>query len=299
MKKNLRNVIAFPLAKFLVKFGFVNKALKKAKEGKFILSVYFHNPSKEEFEKTIVWLKSHNFKFLSPKDLEDIIEKKVEFPKGAVLITADDGWQTNEENMVKVADKHRVPVTIFCSTQAIEEGTYWWSYFLRNKNNSYPTVKQLKKVTNEKRMETLDKLKQSITLEREAMTVDQVKRAAKSPYVTLGAHTHTHPILTRCGDEQVYEEIKTSKDKMEEWLGHEVQFFAYPNGNYGEREIRTLEKLNFKLAFANEPKYLTPETLERMEIPRFGFLEGASFEENMCRIAGIWHSTTRKIRRSS
>ncbi len=50
------------------------------------------------------------------------------FPKGAVCLTVDDGWQSNVHNVVEVANRHEVPVTIFVSTTSAEEGTYWWSY---------------------------------------------------------------------------------------------------------------------------------------------------------------------------
>ncbi|MBS9524253.1 polysaccharide deacetylase family protein [Litoribacter alkaliphilus] len=300
MKKNLRNVVAFPLAKLLIKLGFVKRALKKAKEGNFILSVYFHNPSKVEFEKTIVWLKSEGMTFISPEQLEEIIDNNLELPKGAVLLTVDDGWQSNEENIVEIANRYQVPVTIFFSTEAIEEGTYWWSYFLKADRKGYPSVQQLKKVSNNERMATLEKIKGSVTLEREAMTLDQLRNTSLSKFVTIGAHTHTHPILTNCDDEKAFEELRLSKEKLENWIGREVKYFAYPNGNYGVREVYMLETLGFKMAFANNPAYLNKQNMyKKMEIPRFGFLEGATFEENMCRIAGIWHSTTNKMKKRS
>src|SRR5690606_18065214 len=103
--------------------------------------------------------------------------------------------------------------------------------------------------------------------------------------------THTHPILPQCTDDTVREELQLSKEKLEAWTGKEVKFFAYPNGDFTPREISTLKDLDYKLSFANNPQYLTPETLRQSpySIPRFGFLEGASFVENICRMAGVWN----------
>jgi peptidoglycan/xylan/chitin deacetylase (PgdA/CDA1 family) len=131
---------------------------------------------------------------------------------------------------------------------------------------------------------------------REAMTVEQVKMVANSPYITIGAHTQTHPILINCPETQVYEELKGSRQKLESWIGKEVAYFAYPNGDYSRREIKNLKNLNYRLAFSTQPKYLTPALLrETFTIPRFAFLEGASTAENICRMTGVWQPLMQKL----
>ncbi|HEY8893811.1 MAG TPA: polysaccharide deacetylase family protein [Niastella sp.] len=298
MRRSLRNILAYIAASMFIMTGLVRQARRRALNSQCIISLYFHKPDKNEFEFCIRWLQKKGFRFLSPHDIEKIIKAEMPFPKGAVCITVDDGWKTNVKNVVEVANKYKVPVTIFVSTTPAEEGSYWWSYV--NKARQAGLIqfskKELKKMPEEKRLGILQELKKKVTPDRDAMTIDEVISVSDSPFVTIGSHTETHPILINCEDDQVYEELKTSRQKLETWIGKEVAYFAYPNGDFSQREIKILNALNYRLAFCSEPRYLTPDLLkDNYKLPRFGFLEGASAAENICRITGVWHSMMTKV----
>jgi peptidoglycan/xylan/chitin deacetylase (PgdA/CDA1 family) len=48
---------------------------------------------------------------------------------------------------------------------------------------------------------------------------------------TFGAHTSTHPVLSRIsGEHELYHEIAGSKLRIEEMLNRPVNHFCYPNG---------------------------------------------------------------------
>src|SRR5690606_18177485 len=98
-----RNSLAWFFSSVLISLGFVTRAKKRALRGDYILSIYFHNPSKEEFENCIKWLAKNKFTFLNDTQLDDIANNRVPFPKGAVFLSVDDGWQSNETNIVEVA----------------------------------------------------------------------------------------------------------------------------------------------------------------------------------------------------
>ncbi|HYH14379.1 MAG TPA: polysaccharide deacetylase family protein [Flavisolibacter sp.] len=300
MYEQAKRIGGWFLASLLIVFGFVKRRREKLLNEECILSLCFHHPSKKQFEQCIKWLKKYGFHFLSATDVEKIIQYNLPFPKGGVVMTLDDGWQSNETDVIEVANAYGVPVTIFVSTEPVEEGTYWFSYVNKAKQLGvkHPPKQTLKKWPNEKRLLMLDEIKKVVSLKREAMTVDQIRKAAESPWVTLGAHTHTHPILINCNDRQVYEELQVSKQKMEEWIGKEVRYFAYPNGDYSSREVETLKSLNYGLAFTTKKQYLVPASLKRKyELPRFMLLEEATFAENICRMLGIWNSMTHSFKR--
>jgi len=225
-------------------------------------------------------------------------KEEIPFPKGAVLLTVDDGWQSNAANVVEVANRYEVPVTIFVSTTPAEEGVYWWSYVQQAYKRGLTefSKKSLKKMPEEIRLGILQEVKKKVFPNRDAMTVEQVIAASGSPYVTIGSHTQTHPILINCNEMQVYEELKFSRQKLESWTGKEVVYFSYPNGDYSGREVQILKTLNYRLAFSTHPQYLTPESLKNsFTLPRFGFLEGASTAENICRITGVWQLVIKKL----
>ena len=292
MKLSLRNRIANFLARTLIYSGAVKRACHKLQQGEYILSLCFHAPKKYFFESCIDWLSKNGFHFISVGDLEKIIAKEMPFPKGAVVITIDDGWQSNLDNIVPIADKYKVPVEIFISTEVVEKGSgYWWSYIVEAKRMglSKKPVEFFKTMDNEDRIKILEETKTKIQLKREALTIDQVSEISKSHFVAIGSHSFSHPILPRCSNEASKYEILHSKEMLEEWTGRQVKHFAYPNGDFSNREISFLKRFGYTMAFTTEQKYLTKEKLATpYKLPRFMMVESATFEENICRIVGVW-----------
>jgi peptidoglycan/xylan/chitin deacetylase (PgdA/CDA1 family) len=58
---------------------------------------------------------------------------------------------------------------------------------------------------------------------------DQI-READAQGIEIGAHTKTHPALSRVEGERLREEIMGSKQRIEQMLGHRIVSFCYPNG---------------------------------------------------------------------
>lgn len=292
MSISLRNRIGNLFARFLINTGSVKRACHKLQQGDYMLSLCFHAPSKDFFESCVEWLSKNGFHFISVNELEEIINEQKPFPKGAVVITIDDGWQSNLDNIVPIADKYKVPVEIFVSTEVVEKGSgYWWSYIVaaRKMGLSKEPVEFFKTIDNEDRVRILEETKTKIQLKREALTVEQVNEISKSGYIGIGSHSVSHPILPRCSNESSKHEILSSKERLEEWTGKQVKHFAYPNGDFSNREISFLKRYGYTLAFTTEQKYLTKEKLtQRYKLPRFMMVENATFEENICRIVGVW-----------
>lgn len=291
MKNKLRFFFSWIVANVLIGSGYTRRIKNKAKKGEFILSVYFHDPDKKLFETCIKWLFKNNYSFLSQDDLLLISQQKQPFPKSGVVITLDDGWKSNQPNVVSVVNKYKIPVAIFLSTEPVENGCFWWSYIDKALNDKIidNSVKSLKSVPNEVRMEILREVKEKVKLDREALTVDQVKAIAKSGLVTFGAHTVNHPILINCQNEEAYNEIARSKITIENWINKPVGSFAYPNGDYNGREISYLKTIGYQLAYTTRPDYLTQEALTEMyQLPRFCVFENISKAEAICRMLGVW-----------
>jgi predicted Rossmann fold nucleotide-binding protein DprA/Smf involved in DNA uptake len=102
--------------------------------------------------------------------------------------------------------------------------------------------------------------------------------------------------LPNCEHTYVKKELEISNEKLADWLKKDVEYFAYPNGSYCARDVDIIKEFNYRLAFMNDPHYLTPQKLKNIyEIPRFGYLDGASFAENICRITGVWFFNTKSI----
>src|SRR5205823_1109167 len=87
--------------------------------------------------------------------------------------------------------------------------------------------------------------------DRQALSRSEID--ALKPWVDFQSHTVTHPILTACPDEKAEHEIAQSKRKLEEQYRLSIEALAFPNGDYGEREI----------ALARTAGYVCALTLDR------------------------------------
>lgn len=299
MKSIIRKIIEFFLPYYLINSGKINKVINKATEGKIILSVFFHNPSKELFESIVKWFLDHDFKFISADELYQIgIENKT-FPSKTVIFTVDDGWKENKENLVAVANKYNIPVSIFINTDPIEKGNGYWVSYLKHSQQKLGTshsVGSIKKLPDAQRKEIVSQLVSSIELPREAMTIGEL-RSINNGNISLGAHTLSHPFLVNCTNEDSKNEICGSKEKLENWLGTKVDTFAYPFGSFGEREIEYVKSAGFKMAFSTIADYITKENIGALyKLPRFEVIEHASLKENICRMTGVWDQAISKIK---
>lgn len=68
-------------------------------------------------------------------------------------------------------------------------------------------------------------------------------RAMHAAGIDFGAHTLTHPNLTRIGDAAMSFEIQAGKAVIEDELGTAVDSFAYPYGCYNARVKQVVEQL--------------------------------------------------------
>lgn len=85
--------------------------------------------------------------------------------------------------------------------------------------------------------------------------------------VEIGAHTITHPRLTRLKDEAaVSREIAGSRAELERRLGLTIPTFAYPYGDYDERVAQAVEAAGLSVAVTIDPESYGPLALGRIGI---------------------------------
>jgi peptidoglycan/xylan/chitin deacetylase (PgdA/CDA1 family) len=98
---------------------------------------------------------------------------------------------------------------------------------------------------------------------------EELRQLDRHPLVTIGAHSHTHPLLTRATRAEAEREIRESQTALVRELGHPVTAFAYPYGGHDRRVRRAVARAGFGLAFTTEPRPLRPRSLRRpLRLPR-------------------------------
>jgi peptidoglycan/xylan/chitin deacetylase (PgdA/CDA1 family) len=81
------------------------------------------------------------------------------------------------------------------------------------------------------------------------MTADEIKEMA-SAGIAIGNHTRTQAYLPDLSLEKQKEEIVGAKDKLEEVLGMNIDYFAYPSGGFSDEIKAVVKQAGHKAACA-------------------------------------------------
>ncbi len=91
--------------------------------------------------------------------------------------------------------------------------------------------------------------------DKDFLTWPQVKEMAGSGLVEIGSHTVRHGYLPDLPPEKQRHEIAQSKVDLEEKLGREVEFFAYPSGGFNDGIKAMLKSAGYDAACATNRGY--------------------------------------------
>jgi peptidoglycan/xylan/chitin deacetylase (PgdA/CDA1 family) len=160
------------------------------------------------------------------------------------VVTFDDGHAGNAA-LLPIFIKHKVRPTIFLCTQIVGRARrHWWLH----PSAEMGGIERLKRLDNSQRLDELHArgFAQDGDDMPSGLTHEQIE--TMRPHVDFQAHTRFHPILTRCEAAECEEEIAGSRQEVGALTGSECTHFAYPNGNYGAREVGFVKAAGFKTA---------------------------------------------------
>jgi peptidoglycan/xylan/chitin deacetylase (PgdA/CDA1 family) len=92
--------------------------------------------------------------------------------------------------------------------------------------------------------------------------------------ITIGAHSRTHADLRVCSPNELEQEVRGSKEDLEDLIGKPVTSFAYPAGLLDNGVVAAVASAGFTCAVTSRPGWWRPTT-ETFRIPR-GFAEDFS-----------------------
>jgi peptidoglycan/xylan/chitin deacetylase (PgdA/CDA1 family) len=98
---------------------------------------------------------------------------------------------------------------------------------------------------------------------RRTMTWDELREVAAMG-VEVGSHTVTHPRLTQLSDEELREELRASKEKLEDELQRRCALLVYPFGDQDARVRAAARDAGYSAAFADYQPF------DLFAIPRVG-----------------------------
>jgi peptidoglycan/xylan/chitin deacetylase (PgdA/CDA1 family) len=253
------------------------------------------------FVRQIEYLKAH-FEILS---IDAALERgPAERP--AVVLTFDDGGAGNHRHLLPLVDQLAVPVAVFIATGQIESGRpYWFDRVMNALQVDRPVRLDLRPLglgeyevgppsgaANWTRIQRLlvdikaagvernDELADAVELRArqsgfaargplQPMSIEQVRELAQCKYVTIGAHSHAHSLLTQLPASAVAADIGHSREQLRAWTGQPVTHFAYPSGAHDASVRREVSRAGFRTAFTTEETLWRPGG-DDLAIPRMG-----------------------------
>jgi len=222
-------------------------------------------------------------------------------PPRALSITFDDGYADNHDIALPILKRHDMVATFFIATGFLDGGRMWNDSLiesvrrasrdaidlgnaeqgalpvsnLEEKRNAVARLLQhAKYLAPDLRMEMVSQVHAAAgaSLPDDLMMSSQQVRAMRAAGMEIGAHTVSHPILTRLSAEAARNEIAGSRTFLQELLREPIDLFAYPNGKFGQdfatEHASIVAELGFSAAVATDPGVSSYQS-DPFRLPRF------------------------------
>jgi peptidoglycan/xylan/chitin deacetylase (PgdA/CDA1 family) len=110
-------------------------------------------------------------------------------------------------------------------------------------------------------------------------TDEQLNACHRSGYVEIGSHGLAHQHLPQLTEAQVREEVVNSIFPLESLIDDEVVSFAYPYGDYGNREVNLVREAGyiFGIGTINGPLSMSADLMRVRRINMFPNTRPAKF----------------------
>jgi peptidoglycan/xylan/chitin deacetylase (PgdA/CDA1 family) len=155
---------------------------------------------------------SQSWAFLSPVTFEDYLSGGVTLERDSLLLTFDDGYESQRRAAEKVLNPFGIQAIFFAITEyaILPESDDWRAFVSRE---IWPT-KQPSEIPDHWRN----------------MNVDDLKFLIDSGH-TIGSHSMKHARLSEVSDSEMRVHVCEGADELQSLLGQQIDHFAYPFGN--------------------------------------------------------------------
>lgn len=225
-------------------------------------------------------------------------------PSRAAAITFDDGYADNHDCAMPVLRQHRLPATFFIATGFLDGGRMWNDTLIeavrlakvdaldlsglplairpalpvgsveQKRQAVMALIRATKYLEPAERQQLVDRIaeRSGAILPRDLMLRSEQVLAMRRGGMEIGAHTHTHPILTTLSRDAARQEIQESRSRLQSLLGESVSTFAYPNGqpsvDYSAQSVDVVRELGFEVAVSTAWGS-AGQDVDPLQVPRF------------------------------
>ena len=272
LRKAVKNAVCF-----IAGNRFLLRVLEKRRAGKVIILMYHRIAEMTDslglvvnshfFDEQMKYI-TDNYNLISLDQAVHLLEMD-EIHGSHVAITFDDGYRDNLINAYPILKRYNAPATIFICCDAVEKGNIdlnLMDHAIMFSSSSFLDLEEfglgiipietsieknlacinlrifLKNADHSFRKLVIQHITSSSKEEcpRAMLKWEEVEKLLKDGLVTIGAHTVSHPILSKISIEDARFEVFESKRIITEKTGFEVSLFAYPNGRSGDFDDKTV-----------------------------------------------------------
>lgn len=267
----------------------------------------------EFLEETIQWVLAQDYEIVSLDEAQRRLTER-DFRRRFVCFTLDDGYMDNYLHALPVFQKYNAPFIIYIHTGLPDDNAVLWWWMLEDivRDNDKVDIQlngddaHFVTETLHQKQQAYDRIYWAIRLmpaaiqgptvqgivdryhidptpvrRNLAISWDRIAELAANELATIGAHTLSHPALSRLPLEEMRDEVAQSRAIIEQRIGRPVRHFAYPYGDPGSagiREFRVIRELGFTTATTTRKGVLFPEHASHLEaLPRVP-LNGAAYQ---------------------
>jgi GT2 family glycosyltransferase/peptidoglycan/xylan/chitin deacetylase (PgdA/CDA1 family) len=142
--------------------------------------------------------------------------------KHFVVVTFDDGFQNVFKYALPELKKRGIPSTVFIQTGGLEERPAW--------------------------------IKDSMHENYDELIVSRAElKNASSDLLLIGSHTVRHGQLTHLSEQQARRELIDSKSDLENLVGYEIKFLAFPHGKFDRQILEWSREAGYQRVFSSLP----------------------------------------------
>jgi peptidoglycan/xylan/chitin deacetylase (PgdA/CDA1 family) len=232
-------------------------------------------------------------------------------PPKALAITFDDGYLNNFEIALPILQRHRLTATFFICSGYLDGGLMFNDLITeavrhtslgefqppddllggqRLALNSIPAraeacrrlIQSAKYLQNDERQLLCERIWHGLigTSTLSATSSNRPQLTMSSEHVrqlhqqgmTIGGHSHTHPILARCTPDQTRSELQINRDILHGIIGEAPQVFAYPNGramrDFDRTHRQIVADVGYSCAVTTEMGICCRD-MDALQLPRF------------------------------
>jgi len=163
-----------------------------------------------KFRRILEYLKSNGYQTVS---LHYLYHSPQKLPSKPVVITFDDSYENIYTNGLNLMEEYNFSGTIFVIAGYVGRESIW------DVNLGGIRFRHL--------------------------SCAQIKEMSRKGF-EIGSHSMTHPDLTRIDERRLKQELKESREAIEDMIGKEVRYLSFPFGRYNKRVVEAAKECGYE-----------------------------------------------------